>query len=548
MIKNAKISKWTKLALSAPVVATLPALISSCSIIQNLLSPSEEAAKKQGFGLWDDKTLDLSSKDFWNNPDVKKAVGGQFNLWQEMINEGRDLSKTLRTEVTFLDLGQADGTLIKVYPSTIGKQEERNNNSFNILIDSGDFKAGTFEDKGVTKIHTPFYETKLKPTLNQLLDNGNDKIDLFMFSHAHGDHIGQADKAINDFSKKGQSIVINWGDIKQNSSGFKKLLGATIKNELIYLDPFVENAIDINRLVPPKEETNVSAHAKAPNTDDPFYQFVDPKVDKNNLYGKADNASDLNTWKANGAKLFKMSPLQNIVTFAVDNFFAYLAPQKDYEPNQPNKSPNENSINAMLKLNNGKKAYRIIFTGDAEGHTHDDMLEAINQNPKFQDQYATTDADKIAVDMYKVAHHGSTTEQSNNEAFLTTITKANTKFIVQANDNRLFSGSPTLKTKFFENLDTARYAKKLGNSLDESVFISQNLGDIEFIFTNHEDNLEYNVGWITTIDRVEQKKLGRIKLKNGQQMSNNPASLYKPAKDPTQFEHYIKKPQKKMTM
>lgn len=524
-------------------------LISSCSINQRLLSPSEEAAKKQGFGLWDDKTLDLSSKDFWNNPDVKKAVGDQFNIWQEMVNKNEDLSKTLHTEVTFLDLGQADGTLIKVYPLPLVDREELNNNSFNILIDSGDFKAGTFVDKSdnQTKIHTPFYETKLKPTLNQLLDGGNDKIDLFMFSHAHGDHIGQADKAINDFSKKGQSIVINWGDIEQKSSGFKKLLGATIKNELIYLDPFVENAIDINRLVPPKDAPNAIERAKGSNTDDPFYQFVDPKVDKKNLYGKADNASDLSTWKANGAKLFKMSPLQNIVTFAVDNFFAYLAPQKDYEPNRPNKSPNENSINAMLKLNNGKKAYRIIFTGDAEGHTHDDMLEAISQNPKFQDQYATTDADKIAVDMYKVAHHGSTTEQSNNETFLTTITKANTKFVIQTNDNRLFSDSPTLKAQFFKNLDAARDAKKLGNSLDESVFITQNLGDIRFIFTNYSDNLEYEDGWIKTFDRAEQDSTGRLNLKKGQQMSNNPASLYKPDKKPEQFEHYIKKP-KKMTM
>ena len=59
------------------------------------------------------------------------------------------------------------------------------------------------------------------------------------------------------------------------------MLATTIKNELVYLDPFVENALDINRLVDKKNQLN---------QDDPFSQFID-----NPHYGQVSDQNDLKT-------------------------------------------------------------------------------------------------------------------------------------------------------------------------------------------------------------------------------------------------------------
>ena len=214
-----------------------------------------------------------------------------------------------------------------------------------------------------------------------------------------------------------------------------------------------------------------------------------------------------------------MSPGANIINFAPDNFFAYLAPQIDYEPNKPNSSPNENSINAMLKLANNQSNYRMIFTGDAEGHTHEDMLQAIAEDSRFQDSDSNQ---KFGVDLYKVAHHGSTTEQSNNEEFLSSITKATTKFIIQTNDNKLFSNSPTLKTQFFKNLLSA--GKNNGiNDLANVVYISQDLGDMIFKFDNRQNLQAPQTSFISRQEQIKQKKLI---LKSGEEVTEDEAKLY----------------------
>ena len=490
---------WLAKASLIPfLVATSTLVATSCAFVEQ---KNEQAAEGKGFGIWNNEQLDFASVQFWNQLEVIKNTGNQFNIWKDLALKNQSAQATMQTEIQFLDVGQADATLIQILPQANLDESEAINNSFNILIDSGNFKSESTADK---KIYTPFYKTKLQPTLKKFL-KGDDKIDLFMFSHAHADHIGQATQIIDEFSKKGQSIVMNWGDINQNSSTFKKMLATTIKNELVYLDPFVENALDINRLVDKKNQLN---------QDDPFSQFIDDPH-----YGQVSDQNDLKTWQANGKKLLKMSPGANIINFAPDNFFAYLAPQIDYEPNKPNSSPNENSINAMLKLANNQSNYRMIFTGDAEGHTHEDMLQAIAEDSRFQDSDSNQ---KFGVDLYKVAHHGSTTEQSNNEEFLSSITKATTKFIIQTNDNKLFSNSPTLKTQFFKNLLSA--GKNNGiNDLANVVYISQDLGDMIFKFDNRQNLQAPQTSFISRQEQIKQK---RLILKSGEEVTEDEAKLY----------------------
>lgn len=525
MVFNQKLFK--KFLTVIPLTIFPIVIASSCSF-NKADQPSDDSQQKPNdpenkfsFGTWDNQTLDLASADFWNRPDIIAATQAtnEFNIWKELALANQSAQLTMQTEIRFMDVGQADATLIKVLPKAGLKDRDYQTNSFNILIDSGNFKVEKTTDQ---KIYSPFYQTKLKPTLDQELVN--DKIDLFMFSHAHADHIGQASQVIRDFAKPNRSIVINWGDIDQNSSGFRNLIKTTINKSLIYLDPFVENAIDVARIV---NDPNFND----PKKNDIFSQFIDQTNQQAQGYGKLSDPNDLKSWQPNPNKLFKMLPSQNIVNFAPDNFFAYLAPQSDYEPNQPNHSENENSINALFKLANQTQDYRIIFTGDAEGHTHQDMLNAINQNQRFQDQ----DPDhKLSVDLYKVAHHGSTTEQSNNLEFLKAITKANTQFVIQTNDHKLFSNSPTLKTKFFENLQAAALAKNL--ELNQSVLITQNLGDIVYQFDNQQD---LKAPKILTFNRQEQINLKHIILKPNEQMTIDLASLYKPADQPDQYEKLI---------
>ena len=107
-----------------------------------------------------------------------------------------------------------------------------------------------------------------------------------MFSHAHADHIGQASQVIKDFAKPNRSIVINWGDIDQNSSGFRNLIKTTINKSLIYLDPFVENAIDVTRIV---DDPNFND----PKKNDIFSQFIDQTNQQAQGYGKLSDPNDL---------------------------------------------------------------------------------------------------------------------------------------------------------------------------------------------------------------------------------------------------------------
>ena len=63
--------------------------------------------------------------------------------------------------------------------------------------------------------------------------------------------------------------------------------------------------------------------------------------------------------------LLKIVPRQTLISFSPQSYFSYLAPTFDYQPNQPNQSPNFNSINRYLKIDN----YRALFSGDSEGQT-----------------------------------------------------------------------------------------------------------------------------------------------------------------------------------
>ena len=147
------------------------------------------------------------------------------------------------------------------------------------------------------------------------------------------------------------------------------------------------------------------------------------------------------------------------------------------------------------------------------------MLQAIAEDSRFQDSDSNQ---KFGVDLYKVAHHGSTTEQSNNEEFLSSITKATTKFIIQTNDNKLFSNSPTLKTQFFKNLLSA--GKNNGiNDLANVVYISQDLGDMIFKFDNRQNLQAPQTSFISRQEQIKQK---RLILKSGEEVTEDEAKLY----------------------
>ena len=109
----------------------------------------------------------------------------------------------------------------------------------------------------------------------------------------------------------------------------------------------------------------------------------------------------------------------------------------------------------------------------------------MRSNAKFQKANGS-----IKVDVHKVAHHGSTTKQSNNANFLAAITDSQTKYLISVNTNKLFSGSPTLKDEFWQSLNQALNQDPANPiAFTNQVFVTQNLGDILFSGTANQKTL-----------------------------------------------------------
>ena len=429
------------------------------------------------FRIWDQNLFNFNNKSFWNQ--VEKINPTLFQKWKA--------PQGINGQIYNLDLGQASGVLIKLYPSDPAQLNEQLKvaNSFNILIDAGNFQAETDQNQA---LYTFNYQQKLKPTLQQYLGQ-NDKIDLFVFSHIHSDHIGQAAEVLKDFAIANRSVVINWGDIEQNSKTYQKMMLTISDLNLIYADPQIEQTINL-------------ASAK-PLVNNPYYgQVVD------------------NIWQPDQNHLLKIVPRQTLVSFSPQSYFTYLAPTFDYQPNQPNQSPNLNSINTYLKIDN----YRALFSGDSEGQTQNDLLNLLWKiDPNFQ-----------GLDYYLAAHHGSTTAGSNQQSFLASVLKSGTKIVVQANDQKLFGDVqpvPTLRWRFFENL--LNVAKLFNLNLDQSVYLNQNLGDIIFNIANNKVKTEF-------LSRQTQIAKGLINV-GSTPVSTKKATLYRNSQDPNRYEDLLAK-------
>ena len=128
-----------------------------------------------------------------------------------------------RLMATFLDVGQGDSILLKTDGGRV------------ILVDAGE------DDE---------YHSRLLPALR---DHGVGKIDLFVASHYHSDHIGAAEDVFEDFEVAGLVIP----DYEPKNSAKKKLLNlAKAENSDVYQLskgdslPTLDEALDILVLHP----------------------------------------------------------------------------------------------------------------------------------------------------------------------------------------------------------------------------------------------------------------------------------------------------------
>jgi len=103
-------------------------------------------------------------------------------------------------EVYFIDVGQAEATLLK-------------GSDFTILVDTGDYR----NDDVVT-------------FLNNL---GIEQIDLLVGTHPHSDHIGQVDKILHNFSVR---EVWMSGDV-HTSKTFEKAINSIYESQANYYEP-----------------------------------------------------------------------------------------------------------------------------------------------------------------------------------------------------------------------------------------------------------------------------------------------------------------------
>lgn len=374
-------------------------------------------------------------------------------------------------KLTMVDVGQADSILLQMSPTT-SFANTKDNDVYNVLIDSGDFKKST--SSGLT--NTPNYSQHLKSFLTEIFKPKNnseikDTIDFFIFSHSDADHIGGADVVMKDFHNKG-SKVLTFGASTTDSKTWKDTLQTVADLNLEYIDPFISQAMS---------KSNI---------------FKDTMGAK--YFDKT-----ANTWDT--TKLFTIKPNDKLIEFAENHWINFLVPSYSYNNNLI--APNTSSLNNFIMW--GKQ--RILFTGDSEGKTQDDLITTMK---KFSKDYLDNSNNIIPLDILKVTHHGSTTEGSNTESFLKAVTNEKTKMLISQNDNKLYSGTPTFKDTFMNNWINAV------TPLDKTLFSTQELGDTTF--TIHND--------ITTI----ATNFWRI---NNSEFSKNPSKVFENLK----FQKYFYK-------
>lgn len=362
-----------------------------------------------------------------NNNDKAHNIGIKF-----------ETTAKAKLRTIFIDVGQADAHLIQVAKNGDFTIKDE---TFNILIDSGNYKSETNsqsdgwntdrDDYVEMDLNTPSYNQKLKWTLESYLmsDGTRDLIDLFIFSHADADHIGGADDVLNDWAKDGYSKVLSFGNNNKDSSIWKRTLETIAENKLTYIDPFLNESL---------------------NT--PIFKSI---------FSQHKYYYDNGVW--NYDNLIDIDENTILVDFGDNKFFSYICPSYDYKITGDGLNEvNESSINNYLKWYD----HTFLFTGDSTGTTHQDVIKVMNSN----DMYKNNDG-SLAVSYYKSAHHGSTTDDSNNVEFLKQIINDQTKVIIPTNDNKLYSGTPTFNTKSMQNLISAGIGEL-------NIYTTQDHGDI----------------------------------------------------------------------
>lgn len=355
-------------------------------------------------------TYSLVKKDSNSDKTPDKLTIKKINKTNKILN------------IDFIDVGQGDSILIS-------------SDDYNVLIDTGNYKTERTVDNNL--IYTPDYYKKLKWYLKNKLKNK--KINLFVGTHNHSDHIGGLAQAINDFSIPNQSHVLMYGDTIITAETYKNVLDAIAKNNLNYIDPNLSVTLTNNFWA-----NEMKSH----------YQTSEGR------------------W--NMEKLKDINAKQNLYTWADNIWLDFIAPSYDYHPGQPKKSPNEGSINLYLRYGD----FDILFTGDSEGKTHEDTYNIL-KDKKY-------DIENNKIEFYKSAHHGSISQGSNNTKFLTSILDSESKIIISHNDNKKFRGTPTLTQNSLKFIKET----KLFNS-SAPIIDTQSLGDIELNLNNNGANFNF---------------------------------------------------------
>lgn len=132
------------------------------------------------------------------------------------VKKGQSIDPTSFMRVHFINVGQADATLLQI------KEDDE---LTTMLIDTGDWNRND--------------------VVTYLEEENIEDIDLIVITHPHADHIGQLDKIIENFAVG--EVWMN-GDTS-NSQVFANALAAIEKYEIDYYEPTYGEQFDIGNLV-----------------------------------------------------------------------------------------------------------------------------------------------------------------------------------------------------------------------------------------------------------------------------------------------------------
>lgn len=209
-----------------------------------------------------------------------------------------------------------------------------------------------------------------KTIIDYLNKEGVKIIDYALLTHTDADHVGSFDVVLDNFEVKNLFIP--------------------------QLYPNWEAGTDKNRY------TDITADRKIGVIDTKgYYDF----------FTRADDETYVENGAKYSAKVYANAGFMNIsgTGYEID---IYCMPasvyNKDFE--EGNDALNKNEVSPSVIITYQGKQF--LFTGDATGSSHENFMAM------YKERNPNTDLD---VDVYKVAHHGSAKEESNNKKFINEI-------------------------------------------------------------------------------------------------------------------------------